>query len=164
MLEPRELEHEVSSEITLPLTAAVAGCGVGLWAIDARGTFRADRATLAIWGRSYEELADSDADAPVCFVHPEDRARLEVLLGRGTDLGHDPECTFRALQPDGSVRWLLCRRSAFSDDSHGDLMTGIVLDLSSLRRAEDGRQRTRASRSYERGTVLTSLRAVTPLP
>ncbi|HKP56561.1 MAG TPA: ATP-binding protein [Polyangiales bacterium] len=145
MLEHRELDHEVSSEIALPLTAAVAGCGIGLWAIDAHGTFRADRATLAIWGRSYEELADSDSDAPVCFVHPEDRARLEVLLGRATDLGHDNECTFRALQPDGSTRWLLCRRSAFADETHGDLMTGIVLDLSSLRRAEDSRQRLRAS-------------------
>ncbi|HKU45072.1 MAG TPA: ATP-binding protein, partial [Polyangiales bacterium] len=39
-------------------------------------------------------------------------------------------------QPDGSVRWLLCRRSP-----HG---VGIVLDVSELRRSEDGRQRSRA--------------------
>jgi PAS domain S-box-containing protein len=147
VLESHELAHETSTEIALPLTAAVAGCGVGLWAIDAQGTFRADRATLAIWGRSYEELSDSDADAPVCFVHPDDRAQAEVLLGRSTDPGHDPEFTFRVIQPDGSVRWVLCRRSAFVDEARGELITGIVVDLSSLRQAEDNRQRSRTSES-----------------
>jgi signal transduction histidine kinase len=145
VLESHEPDREVSAEIAVPLTAAVAGCGIGLWAIDANGVFRADRTTLAIWGRSYEEFADPDADVPVCFVHPEDRAQVEVLLGRGTDLGHDAECTFRVMHPDGSLHWVLCRRSAYADEARGELLTGIALDLSALRRSEDGRQRSRAS-------------------
>jgi PAS domain S-box-containing protein len=144
VLESRQLAHEVSTEIALPLTAAVAGCGVGLWAVDARGAFHADRTTLAIWGRSYEELADTETDAPVCFVHPEDRAQFQALLG-STDPGHEKNFTFRVTRPDGSLRWVLCRRSAYDDDASGEPASGIVLDLSGLRRAEDARQRTRTS-------------------
>lgn len=64
--------------------------------------------------------------------HPEDLPRVtEVLAATGP--GESMETTFRAVQPDGSVRHLLSRGQAVADDrGEVERIVGVVLDVSRL--------------------------------
>jgi PAS domain S-box-containing protein len=125
-----------------PLTAA-AGCGVGVWSIDAAGVFRADSALLTIWGRSLDELARAQPKAPACFVYADDRALAEAVLGRVPENGEGTERMFRIVRPDGSLRWVLCRRQPFRLEDAREHVAGIAVDVTAMRQVEDARSRTR---------------------
>jgi signal transduction histidine kinase len=124
-----------------PLTAALANCGVGLWWIDSDGVFSADGTLLSMWGLSVEDLERAESEAPVCFVHAEDREAAEAVFARSSQLRVSSERLIRVVRPDGSWRHVLCRRDA-SDDEHR--AAGIAIDLTAVRRAEDTRMRGRA--------------------
>jgi signal transduction histidine kinase len=124
-----------------PLTAALVNCGVGLWWIDSNGLFRADGTLLSMWDRSVEDLERAEAAAPLCFVHPEDRETAASVFGQQATRTAT-ECSFRIVRPDGSWRWVLCRRDASEDDV--EQAAGIAIDLTAVRRVEDSRLRGRA--------------------
>ena len=123
----------------LQLTAAVSGCGVGLWSIDDGGMFHADSTVLSIWGRTLDELSQGDFGSPLAFVHPEDREHAETVLGASPTPA--AEALFRVVRPDGSWRWVLCRRSHGGETR--EAAGGIALDLTTLRRGENDRLRVR---------------------
>lgn len=124
------------------LTAALENCGVGRWWIDSDGVFSADGTLLSMWGRSVEDLAQAETEAPVCFVHSDDREAAAAVFGRSSQIRIAAERLIRIVWPDGSWRHVLCRRDT-SDDGV-DHAAGIAIDLTSVRRAEDTQLRGRA--------------------
>jgi PAS domain S-box-containing protein len=134
--EQAEGTHEAPSRAS-PLTAALANCGVGLWWIDTDGVFHADPTLLALWGLRIEDL--ERAEAPVCFVHADERETASAFFDRSSEPQAASEQVFRVVLPDGHWRWVLCRRDASDDDS--EHLAGIAIDLTSLQRAEDTRRR-----------------------
>ena len=82
------------------------------------------------------------ADAPVdnaqafAAVHPEDRdmvaARLNVAWTANTDYGAE----YRAVMPDGSMRWLATRGRVHRTRGPARLL-GVVQDITARRQAED---------------------------
>lgn len=107
--------------------------------------------------RSYERLYGLDRDTwlkdPLVFldsVHPDDRqavvdvvaeARSAVCEGRTTDLTDTVRAEFRAVAPDGTVRWLTTRAFPLLDGS-APLMVGVTEDVTAER--ELGRALTQA--------------------
>jgi signal transduction histidine kinase len=139
----RDTPAESSATGASPLLAAVRGCGVGLWSIGADGVFHADKTLLAIVGRSVEELSHEPA-APRAFVAPEDHALLPSVFGGVREISEAREAVFRVVRPDGTLRWVLCRRHMGDERSTSDEIAGIMLDITELRRGEEHRGRTRA--------------------
>jgi PAS domain S-box-containing protein len=134
--EQAEGTHEAPSR-TSPLTAALANHGVGLWWIDTDGVFHADPTMLALWGLTIEDL--ERAEAPVCFVHADERESAGAFFDRSSEPQAASEQLFRVVLPDGTWRWVLCRRDASDEES--EHLAGIAIDLTTLHRAEDTRRR-----------------------
>jgi signal transduction histidine kinase len=138
--ERAERMHDAPA-LSSPLTAALANCGVGVWWIDSDGVFSADVTLLGMLGRSVEDLERAETEAPVCFIHSEDREAAEAVFGRSSQTRVAAEQLIRVVRPDGSCRHVLCRRDLVGDEGH---VAGIAIDLTSVRRAEDTRLRGRA--------------------
>ena len=88
-----------------------------------------------IWGRSMEDAYDRTIwfDA----IHPEDRPTM-MASQEAIRRGESSEAVFRAVRPDGSVRWV--RSRAFPvRDATGQVyrVTGIAEDVTELHNAEE---------------------------
>jgi signal transduction histidine kinase/ActR/RegA family two-component response regulator len=121
------------------LESAARAAGLGLWSgsLDGEGT---------VWNAQMYALFDLvGQDRPPTLrnfiahcVHPADRDRVRARAKAFLDSGGEPfELELRALQRDGSVRWVVMR--ADHDRAHGDGMRrvgGIALDVTAAREAQ----------------------------
>ncbi len=72
----------------------------------------------------------------LALVHPEDRARAEAENARAVVTG-EYALDFRAVHPDGTVRWLLSRGSVIYDEDRQPLrLLGANVDITEQREAE----------------------------
>jgi PAS domain S-box-containing protein len=72
------------------------------------------------------------------LVHPEDRPVVEAAVSRTLDRKGDFACDFRVVWPDGSVHNLASQGKAlFSGDGRPIRMSGVTLDLSERKQAEE---------------------------
>jgi two-component system cell cycle sensor histidine kinase/response regulator CckA len=73
----------------------------------------------------------------VALVHPADREALREAVGQGMKSGADFATQFRAIRPDGTVRWLTGRgRVLLADDGRPLRGVGISLDVTERRALE----------------------------
>ena len=86
-----------------------------------------------VWGQSIEE-ALTRPTAWLEVIHPEDRARVEEIVGSSTQ--YDLE--YRLLRPDGSIRWIRDKGFPVTDES-GEVIrvAGISEDVTSQKLLED---------------------------
>jgi PAS domain S-box-containing protein len=76
-------------------------------------------------------------EAFVALVHPADREALREAVGQGMKSGADFSTQFRALRPDGTVRWLTGRgRILLADDGRPLRGVGISIDVTERRALE----------------------------
>jgi PAS domain S-box-containing protein len=69
-------------------------------------------------------------------IHPDDRDRVEALV-RGNDERREPtDAEYRVLTMDGQVRWIH-NRSAWTNDRGRATITGVMLDVTEQRQAEN---------------------------
>ncbi len=90
----------------------------------------------AIWGHSCRSLYERSRSF-LEAVHPEDRDRLLVALGRQAE-GQATSEEYRIVRPDGSVRWIWDRGFPIEDET-GQVVrvAGIAEDITERRRAEE---------------------------
>jgi PAS domain S-box-containing protein len=70
------------------------------------------------------------------YVHPDDRALLESRIALAVASGKLYESDYRAVWPDGTVRWLSAKgRAELSADGEPRRMRGVVRDVTDERRA-----------------------------
>jgi len=121
------------------LRLALAASGAGSWIRDAR-TGRVD------WDHRFRELYGFTADEPASFetwlsrVHEEDRRQVLELVDQILHTKTDTfDSTFRIVRPDGTVAWMESLGQA-ARDAEGRViqLTGIELDVTERRRAEEG--------------------------
>jgi PAS domain S-box-containing protein len=97
------------------------------------------------WSATHKRLFGLPEEAPISYdrflaaLHPEDRPRTEraiqaCLEGKG-DSDYDVE--YRALWPDGTVRWLHAKGNAVFAAGRPVRMAGIVLDVTRRKQAEE---------------------------
>jgi len=123
---------------------AVAHVGSWTWAPPTpAGRLVASRETLRIFGFDTDER--STLAEFLAFIHPEDRARAEEVLGRAVSEPGTHEAELRIRRADGSVRWVHARVMAERDEVGRPLrVIGTTLDITERRRAEDARARLAA--------------------
>ena len=117
------------------LRLALAAADMGTFLIDPSNGFDQRDANL----NRLLGLEPMDTTQPISDglgrVHPEDRPRVTEDIARGWQDGHFVS-ELRVQRPDGDVRWLRgCGRVAPGADAR-PMMTGVVLDITDRRRAE----------------------------
>ena len=70
-------------------------------------------------------------------LYPDDRERVQALLGKLSNRAHAWEIEYRVLWPDGSVHWLHSKGAVFPDSSGRPVRsTGVILDITERKRVE----------------------------
>ncbi len=117
------------------LAQRIAGVGTWEWNTETNEVYWSDE-TLAMFGLRREEFGGTREEV-VARIHPDDRARWEQSVRGCLEDGTEHRIEYRAVQPDGSVRWI----SVLGDtprgaDGQSRRMLGVVLDVTERRRAE----------------------------
>jgi PAS domain S-box-containing protein len=122
------------------LALAQSAGHLGLWSYDLRTkAIVASRENFQLYGLpadhtrlTYEEW--------LRLIHPDDRERVKAAVQESIEGTHVWDTEFRAVWPDGSVRWLLGKGTAFLDDSGQPVrLAGVNLDITERKRAEEVR-------------------------
>ena len=92
----------------------------------------------------------------VDFVHPDDRAGVVAAVLEAFESRRPVDAQWRVTWADGSVRWLLGRFQLFADEAgRPTRLTGINLDITDRKRAEDAAQgmREQLARSHRLAAI-----------
>jgi len=140
-----ELTEAVETERALRETerryrlAIEAAGGIGAWDWDVKANkVYADAGYAALHSLTPELV---EVGLPVQSftpaVHPEDRERIRALSLAAIETGGDFSDEYRLVMPDGSIRWVYARGSAYLDaDGKPSRNTGVVLDITERKAAE----------------------------
>ncbi|MBX9776517.1 MAG: response regulator [Xanthobacteraceae bacterium] len=71
------------------------------------------------------------------LIHPEDLARIEKIIRRGTGESNTFQTEARIVRPDGQTRWCICA-AAMTSDTLGNVTqaSGVTIDITELKEAE----------------------------
>lgn len=132
-----EVEAERPFELDA-IRASLRASGVGVWAFEpAKNLVFWDEEMCRIAGCSAESRP-RDYAAWREFVHPEDRARVEAMVGDSLTRGEYPDLEHRLVRPDGSVRHILAKGNVvLGPDGLAQRVNGVVIDLTERRQLED---------------------------
>jgi PAS domain S-box-containing protein len=73
----------------------------------------------------------------IALMHPDDQAGVTGLIQEAVERRAGFECEFRVPHGDGSVRWVLCKGRAVSDETGEPVrITGIMVDVTDRKRIE----------------------------
>jgi PAS domain S-box-containing protein len=112
--------------------------GVGVWSIENPGEGMAERVEwnaqmFRIYGLPQDQPAPPVQEWMGRRVHGDDRQRVAEERRRARRSGSDSfETSFRIVQPDGSLRWVVCRSQRDQRDGR-TLLHGIHLDVTQQR-------------------------------
>jgi len=131
----REKEHLLSESQRI--------AHIGSWSWDLTGPITWTDETYCIYGVSPETFTPT-IESLVNLLHPEDRSAMQQWL-EACGAGQSPdELEFRAILPDGSVRFLSGRGELIYDtENRPAYMSGTVQDITARKQAEAGLQDTR---------------------
>ncbi len=97
-----------------------------------------------LWNDRCRELFGIPADEPLSFerflraIHPDDRQRVETRVKEGFSEKKGYSNEYRALWPDGTVRWILSRgRVTLGPDGHPVRLAGTAIDITERKAAEE---------------------------
>ena len=97
-----------------------------------------------VWSERCKALFAVSGDEPMTYdrfraaVHPDDRDRVDRAVADAIANRTDYDVEMRVPWPDGTVRWVASRGRAYYDDAGRAVrMTGMSLDISDRKRAEE---------------------------
>ena len=129
------------SQQRLEFALAAGKIGTWVWDIPA-GTITADARLADMFGVDpVEAQQGAPASAFVASVHPEDRARVEQIMGEVVQRGGAYEVEHRLLAADGTVKWIIARGECQHDeDGRPVRFPGATVDITDVKRAEEARE------------------------
>lgn len=121
------------------LRLAADGAQLGLW-------YWNEVTQRLFWDRKIRRMFGVNLSGAVTLdtffraVHPDDLANVRAVWRHALETGRPYELEYRALRPDGSVRWIDARGSGFYSKAGKPLyMIGIVVDTTDRKRIEQER-------------------------
>lgn len=126
------------------LVAALGAGGMSTWLLNLEtNTVQWDDVNLKLWGRTRQEVPDDSIETMSSFLHPDDRNIVHNLIETLPRDGTFVRVEYRILWPDGTVRWHASRGQVERNaEGRPTRYTGVVLDISERKRAEEGRLRS----------------------
>jgi len=130
----RIAEREQAQALARRMQLVADAAGVGIWSIENPGQGAAERVE---WNAQMFRIYGLPADGPAPpvrewmggRVHAQDRERVADERQRARRSGRDSfETSFRVLQPDGGVRWVVCRSHREQRDGR-TVLHGIHIDV-----------------------------------
>jgi len=122
------------------MEVAVEATGLGFWEWDLRtNELRWSDRNKAIFGLAPD--SPITIEAYLAMLHPDDRGRCVEVFNRARDGadGGDFAMEYRAVAPNGQLRWILTRGRVVTDESGPALVVGTTLDNTDRREAEERR-------------------------
>jgi PAS domain S-box-containing protein len=93
-------------------------------------------------------------------VHPDDLAVRAKAIQTALENGGSYECEFRAIQPDGSIRWIAARghKAHFADSDATPRILGVAWDITAQKQAAAEAQQQREELAHlSRAATLSAL-------
>ena len=142
LLRSAELQEELQ-ESERRLTLAAEAADAGLWSLDAgSGRFWATPRAFAIFDLPVRD--DVSVERLLDAVHPQDRRRVERVLQAALTTDGVSDLEYRVHDRAGAVRWVASHGSSYAGRDPGSrVITGVIMDISARKRAEDERARQR---------------------
>jgi PAS domain S-box-containing protein len=122
------------------LEGAVEATGLGFWEWDPRsGRLAWSERNKAIFGLPPE--APVTIEMYMATLHPDDRERALTTYRQARDRtgGGDFAMEYRAVAPNGQMRWILTQGRVITDDEGPRLVVGTTLDNTDRHEAEERR-------------------------
>lgn len=92
---------------------------------------------VELGGLPLEAISGPDTDPAMSRILPEDAERIEAQTRLSAATMANVHVEFRALHADGSIRWIECRSTPQREADGGILWTGILLDITQRKLAEE---------------------------
>ncbi|MGM0914800.1 MAG: sensor domain-containing diguanylate cyclase [Pseudomonadota bacterium] len=92
---------------------------------------------VELGGLPLEAISGPETDPAMSRILPEDAERVEAQTRHSAATMDNVHVEFRALHADGSIRWIECRSTPQREADGGILWTGILLDITQRKRAEE---------------------------
>ncbi len=126
-----------ATELAERLEIAAAAAGIGVFIRDhATGEGEWNAEMFRLMRRSPQQGVPGRSEWVEQTVHPDDRAMMHEANELLDDPAHDRlERQYRAIMPDGEVRWLVNRARRVQRDGHA-MIYGITLDVTERLRTE----------------------------
>ena len=151
----KRAEREAAEGQKLRLAQEVARIGTYEWDIQT-DVMRWTPEMEALYGLQPGGFGKTYAEW-VTLVHPEDRPEAEEAMRNAIQQGVF-ETEFRAVWPNGTLRWLAARGVVFKNgDGKPRRLVGVNIDITERRKTEEALRR-----SLQQGTLETEFRAVWP--
>jgi PAS domain S-box-containing protein len=125
------------------LRYTLSAARVGTWQMDlATGRLEWSDTMGPLFGRATSELPVL-RDEVAAIIHPDDRQEVAECLLREPGDRREHETVFRALQPEGGVRWIAGRSRQIADASGTRRLVGVCFDITEQKRLEQQLQQAR---------------------
>jgi len=92
---------------------------------------------VTLGGLPLEEISGRGEEPVMSRILPEDAERVEAQTQHSAATMTNVHVEFRALHADGSIRWIECRSTPQREADGGILWTGILLDITQRKLAEE---------------------------
>lgn len=144
------------------LRKAITSAGVALWRwIIDDDTFLMDARAYELWnvssdtGLTFEHLSAK--------IHPADRDRVRAAFVATRAIDGPFEIDFRILTDDSHVRWISARGQGNNGDAKTTKMTGIFLDVTGRKQAEEGHELLAGEMSHRVKNLLALASGLTAI-
>ncbi len=105
-----------------------------------------------------EDAFDGTFEGYVRDMHPDDRPRVLAAIMGAAEAGSDLDIEYRIVLPDGSMRWVAGRGTAFRDESGAVArMAGTCQDITDRVRANEDKEVLFSFAAHELRSPLTSV-------
>jgi PAS domain S-box-containing protein len=120
------------------LNLALKSAQIGIWSWDILNDhFDWDEQVYQLFGVTSGTFI-GNSEAVLVRVHPDDRELLAQSLSRAINEGVEHDLEYRLIRDDGSIRYAACRgRASFNAEGKATRMSGVVLDITERKQAEE---------------------------
>lgn len=144
------------------LRKAIRSAGVALWTwIVDDDTFVMDAKAYELWDIAVQE--ELDFEHLSAKVHPADRDRVRAAFVATRAIDGPFEIDFRILTTTSDVRWISARGQGNDGDAATKKMTGIFLDVTGRKQAEEGHELLAGEMSHRVKNLLALASGLTTI-